>query len=218
MTLQQVNFRDRQSGQLVAGYTYDRIDSQFALVFANTDRPPVTLVTDLHVPMAQRLQLFQTLLRRPSADSAVVTYTETPIAYEVVIHQCVLVTSEVSDEATSIPNTTVAVGDAHVDIDAFGAECQLAMENNRWVDTNLEIARRTFQVLDARLVVDSETGGQYPAITTEGGPYPLFWALPQEYIDWVVNPATCSLFPCICVFGHDQQGSAKVDTYVRMER
>ncbi|WP_461215727.1 hypothetical protein [Lacticaseibacillus sp. GG6-2] len=204
MTLQRVWLIENNSGKFISGYQYDA--GSFGLVPTEDPDQAISLVTDHTRQEEFQVRLFQALTRHPATDSDIISFMDTVAAFELVRRACTLVSKDVDEDAQSLPNTTQLVGNAHYEIDAFGADQQLDKYDNRCVDLHDDIAQREFRLLDARLCVDAGTGQWYPGITVAAGPEPFFWVLPDDYLGWVDEMQTRGDFPVDVLFTENEEG------------
>ncbi|WP_262316597.1 hypothetical protein [Lacticaseibacillus parakribbianus] len=173
MTLYVTNLRLQGDTRLIAGFQYRPLEQQVGLVLTADAARAITVVTDRPDQADQRVRLVQTLIRRPRPDSPVLPFEEVVRVAELVTRRCEVVSRELPEAATEadrrLPNTTQAIGEAYYDLDAWGADCQLSRNDNRFVSLTGPVEARTLRVLSARLVVDAATGTRYPAITAVAG-------------------------------------------------
>ncbi|WP_204123191.1 hypothetical protein [Lacticaseibacillus mingshuiensis] len=199
-------FRSKKDGRYLQSYKTDTMES-FSVQLTDDPDEAVSLVTDITNDVQLETRLFQAVLRHPDRSSIPLFYSITIEAFQIVRHYFEIVTDKVDPDVIEGREVTYAVGDVLVDYDRFGAERQIARDNNRVFNLDeADWAKRQFTVLAAGHYVDSDTGQAYAGMTVAGPDQPTFWALPDELLEWSDLAYQMNNFPCVVEFGRLENG------------
>lgn len=199
-------FRAKKNGRYIAGY---HIDSLEAFGLEETDDPEqaVSIITDRTARFEVETRLFQAFSRHPALDSAPLNMSTIVDVFQIVRQYCDCEVQPVPAGTEENREVTYVVGDARVDFDRFGAERQIARDDNRFVDLDEpDWANRRFTVLHAQRYVDGDSGAYYPGITVAGPDEAVFWALPDAFLEWAKVAAELNVFPCAVQFAQTKDG------------
>ncbi|KRM54695.1 hypothetical protein [Lacticaseibacillus sharpeae] len=199
-------FRAKKSGNYIASYHIDSVE-QFGLQETADPEQAVSIITDRTAPFEVEARLFQAFSRHPNTNGIPLDLSTIIDAFQIVRRYCDVEVQEVPAGTEEGREITYVVGDARVDFDRFGAERQIARDDNRILDMDEpDWANRRFMVLNAGRFVDGQSGAFYPGITVAGPDEAVFWALPDAFMDWAAVANELDAFPCSVQFAETEDG------------
>lgn len=208
MTIRRVWLQQIKDDRYVIDYRYQV--GQFNVSLTDDPQEALTLITDRSDDEAL-LRLFQALTRHPHAGTDLLPFNDALTALELVRHFFRVVGRPATDEEIAgIPNATYVVDSAHYDLDAYGAEREICLDNNRIVDLAGDPALRTFHVLQVGRYVDADTGQLYPGMTVSAPFQNIFWALPDVLAEWPDDMNSLAVLPCDVIFDQDENGELNI--------